>query len=265
MDNYKFVDKKREHMHTLDGQPLIGTSTVVGVISKPLTWWAAETAAVECLEAGIAIPTIREEYEQAVAGGDKKSAIDALQKKYPIFKKARFAHFESKNDKADKGTDMHAELETYVKTCIADGGLPFGPMPNLFKGKQVYEFAIWACDNVEKFLVSEGHCYSKELWVGGITDCMAEMINGQIAIIDFKSSRGAFDSQFIQIAGYDLEQAENGIFEVNGGILQEPVRISTYIVIPFGAKEFKVEKRYNTEEYKEAFKAANKLYKILNK
>ncbi|HEY5234714.1 MAG TPA: hypothetical protein VIJ14_00940 [Rhabdochlamydiaceae bacterium] len=262
MDNYKFIDKKREHMHTLDGAPLIGTSTVVGVISKPLTWWAAETAAVECLEAGEKIPTIRQEYEEAVASGDKKAGIDALQKKYPIFKKARFAHYESKNDKADKGTDMHEALELYIKDCIAMNEImPSGEDDSIF----VKSFAIWSKENVEKFLVSEGHCYSKELWTGGIVDCMVRQKNGQEAIIDFKSSREAFDSQFIQIAGYDLEQAENGIFEANGGILQEPVRISAYIVIPFGAKEFKVEKRYNTEEYKEAFKAANKLYKILNK
>lgn len=251
-------------MHTLDGAPLIGTSSVVGVISKPLTWWAAETAAVECLESGEKIPTIRQEYEEAVASGDKKAGIDALQKKYPIFKKARFAHFESKNDKADKGTDMHAELEKYVKWCIeGHGGIPLEA--KLDEIPQVLNFGKWAQENVKKFLVSEGHCYSRELWVGGITDCMAEMKDGQIAIIDFKSSREAFDGQFIQVAGYDLEQSESGILDTEGNEILPPQKITKYIIIPFGAKEFKVEERYNVEELREAFKAANKLYQFLNK
>src|SRR5258708_4411153 len=39
---YKF--DKENHLHSLDGKPLIGTSTVVGVVSKPLTWWASGLA-----------------------------------------------------------------------------------------------------------------------------------------------------------------------------------------------------------------------------
>jgi len=125
MNNYKFLDAKGEHMHTLDNRPLYGTSSIVGIISKPLTWWAAELAAVECLEAGEKIPTIREEYLAAVASDDKKKAIDALQKKYPIFKAARFAHFTSKNKKAEAGTDLHLELSNYIIACIRDNnGVP---------------------------------------------------------------------------------------------------------------------------------------------
>ena len=30
-----------EHLHSLDDKPLTGTSTVCGVLYKPLTWWAA--------------------------------------------------------------------------------------------------------------------------------------------------------------------------------------------------------------------------------
>lgn len=263
MTNYKFIDNKREHLHTLDGNPLIGTSTVVGVISKPLTWWSAELAAVECLEVGEKIPTIREEYEEAVISGDKKTAIDALQVKYPIFKKARFAHFESKNEKADKGSEMHEDLEIYVKWCIKEyEGIPQGQEGNT-RAPTRY-FAQWARENIKKFLVSEGHCYSRELWCGGITDCMAEMKDGQIAIIDFKSSREAFDGQFIQVAGYDLEQSESGILDAEGNEILPPQKVTKYIIIPFGAKEFKVEERYNVEELQEGFKAANKLYKLLN-
>lgn len=123
MKRYSF--DAAEHVHTLDGKPLIGTSSVMNVVSKPLSFWAAELAAVECLAAGERIATIREEYEAACRSANKKAAIDALQKKYPIFRKARFAHFEAKDKAADKGTDLHAQLEAYVKRCLVENnGVP---------------------------------------------------------------------------------------------------------------------------------------------
>ncbi len=262
--NYKFFDEKGAHLHTLGNNPLFGTSTVLQVISKNLTWWAAELAAVECLENGEQIPTIRAEYEEACKQPDKKAAIDALQKKYPIFKAARFAHFATKNKKAEQGTDMHAELEKYVKWCIeGNGGMPLEP--RIGEAIQVLRFSDWAISNVNKFLVTEGHCYSEALWCGGITDCMALMKNGKIAIIDFKSAKEAYDSMFLQVAAYDLQQAENGIFDADGNKILEPQKVEEYYVIPFGAPEFKVAFRVATNELRDGFRAAVVLHKLLNK
>src|SRR3990167_6163685 len=183
---YKYIDKKNEHLHTLDSEPLIGTSSVVGVIAKNLTWWPAETSAVECLEAGEKIKTIREEYLLACRSQDKKIAIDELQKKYPIFKKARFAHFADKNKKAELGVDRHEILERYVKLMISDqGGVPH-KMNGGYEG--IDSFISWAVENVKRFLLSELHCYSKDMWTGGIADVGWEDMHGQIIAGDFKSS-----------------------------------------------------------------------------
>jgi len=111
MKGYFF--EKSKHYHSFDEKPLLGISTICNVIAKNLTWWSAELSAVECLEVGEKIPTIREEYLEAKAKG--KVGIDALQKKYPIFKTARFAHFNDRNTKADKGTDLHEILEKFCK------------------------------------------------------------------------------------------------------------------------------------------------------
>src|SRR3990167_10075513 len=137
---YKFDNK--EHLHLLDGKALTGTSSVGNVLAKNLTWWAAELSAVECLEAGEQIPTIRAEYEEACNSGDKKKAIDALQKKYPLFKKARFAHFAKKNDTAKSGTDLHSLLESYVKRCIQEEGGK--PIPTDSANFEVCSFSGWA-------------------------------------------------------------------------------------------------------------------------
>ncbi len=44
---YKYYDEKGEHLHTLDDRPLIGTSTALKVLAKPLTWWASGLACAE--------------------------------------------------------------------------------------------------------------------------------------------------------------------------------------------------------------------------
>lgn len=258
---YKYIDEKGEHLHTFEGKPLIGTSSVVGVISKPLTWWAAELAAVECLEAGEKIPTIREEYLLACASSDKKKAIDELQKKYPLFKQARFAHFSDKNKKADKGTDMHTELEKYVRGCLERGG---EPEETDSEHRAVKVFSEWAVKNVKRFLYSEIHSYSEKLWVGGISDCGFEDKQGKVGIIDFKSSKEAYIGQFIQIAGYDLQLQENGGYTAEGKKIFELEKpVDYYVVFPFGAENPDAVANYDIEPLREGFKSALTLYKLL--
>lgn len=265
MNRYKFIDEGKAHLHTLDGKPLIGTSSAVQVLSKPLTWWAAELAAVACLESGEHIPTIRAEYLEATGkfGPDKKTAIDALQKKYPIFKKARFAHYDRKNEAADTGIDMHAELEKYVVYCLQsnDGR----PVDGYLGVPQVHVFARWAYANVKRFIASEGHCYSERLWTGGITDLFFEDKEGRFAVMDFKSSKDAYLSQFIQCAGYDLEIAENGILDADGNLLTKPDRPADYYaVFPFGAEHPEPKLRFDTDNLRRAFEATVTLHKIVN-
>lgn len=262
MNRYKFIDEKRQHLHTLDQKPLIGTSTVTGIISKNLTWWAAELAAVEALEAGDCIPTIREEYLAAKKLG--KPGIDALQKKYPIFKASRFAHYNAKNDAADTGTDMHAELEKYVKRTMATGeGLPYADVSGF---APVETFSLWAIQNVKKFISSEGHCYSERLWTGGIIDLVFLDMNDNLVIMDFKSSKEAYPNHFIQIAGYAIEAEESGILDANGNLMYKVEKpIEYFAVFPFGAEKPEPEYRNDTRELKAGFEAATVLHKLINK
>jgi len=269
-NEYKYLDENKAHLHTYLGKPLFGTSTVVGVLAKNLTWWSAELAAVECLEAGEKIPTIREEYLLACAQDDKKKAIDELQKKYPIFKKARFAHFGDKNAKALKGTDMHEVMEEYVTACIdRNEGKPLATFAALIdsevNAKKLQNFIDWSILNVEKFMYSEKHVYSNTLWTGGIFDVIFRHKNGKICVGDFKSSKEAYDSQFIQCAGYDEQQSENGIFNEGGYQLSGPLKIEEYYVFPFGSDKFLVDVRHNTEELREGFRSCVVLHKLTNK
>lgn len=256
---YKF--DKEAHVHSLGGRALTGTSSISGVLAKNLTWWAAELAAVECLEAGEKIPTIRDEYEKAASrpGLEKKKAIDALCKKYPVFKAARFAHFAKKNDSAKKGTDLHAQLENFVKFRMGKAKL------ELYDPK-IEPFIKWSDENVEEFIASEANCYSERLWVGGITDCVAKMKDGKLAIIDFKSAKSAYTGHFIQVAGYAIQLEENGMFSEDGKHSKKlEGKIEKLIIVPFGAEVVvpAVREFLAVDEFKKGFEQATFLYRLI--
>jgi ribosomal protein S20 len=263
MTNLKYEFDEKEHLHLLGGKALTGTSSVGNVLAKNLVWWSAELSAVECLEVGEKIPTIREEYLAAVNSGDKKKAIDKLQKKYPLFKKARFAHYVKKNKAAVEGTDLHADLEEYVKQMVHN----FDGKPTELKSytsKEVETFAEWAIKNVKEFIASEAHCYDEELWVGGITDCVALLKTGKLAIIDFKSAKEAYVGHFIQCSGYAIQVDKNGLFSKDGEHSKKlENKIEVLIVVPFGAGIVKPEIKTNIEDYKAGFRHAVGLYRLM--
>ena len=255
----KYFFDNKDHLHLLDGKPLTGTSSVGDVLAKNLTWWSAELSAVECLEAGGNIPTIRAEYEEACNSGDKKKAIDELQKKYPIFKKARFAHFDKKNKTAKEGTNLHEELEKFVKAEMGKWNYEDEDLDPKIK-----PYIEWSRNNVKEYLASEAHCFDEELWVGGITDCVAEMNDGRIAVIDFKSAKEAYVNHFIQASGYAIQIDKNGLFSEDGEHSKKlDKQIEVLIVVPFGAETVKPVVRLDVDEYKKGFEYCVGLYRLL--
>lgn len=127
----------------------------------------------------------------------------------------------------------------------------------------ILPFIEWAKTNVKQFIWSEAHCYSERLWTGGITDVGAELIDGTLAIIDFKSNKEVYASHFIQIAGYDLEIQENGIYDSTGTANKKVGTIGAYIVVPFGAKKVVPVVERDIEKYKRGFEACVSLYRLI--
>lgn len=249
MNKYRYYNEKGQHLHELNNKPLIGTSHIGDILAKNLVWWSAELSAVECLEKGEKIPTIREEYERACASDNKKKAIDELQKKYPIFKIARFAHFNKKNEKAEEGTNLHSILEDFVKTGrIGD--------------EKIMPFVEWFKKEVKSVLWSEGHCYSERLWLGGISDLGIELHNGQRGILDYKSSPVAYYNQFLQAAGYAIQVEENGVYDENGNLKLAAGQIDFIGIVPFGGTCIP-ELEYNVAEFKRSFESAVQITKHL--
>jgi len=270
--SYKYIDElnefgKPQHLHTLDDKPLIGTSSALKVLAKPLTWWASGLA---CSKFGWIkkLDTRKNSIEEVEK--NKIERLELAKKRFSEIKgfsdedylklldEAYKAHAEKLSDSADKGVDLHAELERYVKNTMK---FRFDKKPY---DEKIKPFIEWSKANVKKFIASEVHCYSSELWTGGICDCIAELNNKCLAIVDFKSSKEAYDSHFIQCAGYALQLEENGMFDRDGKVNKKlDGTIGELVVFPFGASPVEPEIRLNVAQYKEGFKNTVALYKLI--
>lgn len=264
---YKYIDENGEHLHTYIGKPLLGTSTVVNVLAKTLTYWAAGLAVEKFgwVNAKKKIKgkyvTINTEEKRLQRASEYQEAICKMPTDLylKLLDDAYKAHAVKLKDSAVSGTDLHAELENFVKSKMGY------PKPETYDPR-IIPFVTWWEENVEEPLWSEMNCYSNKLWVGGISDCGVRLKDGKIGVIDFKSAKESYDSHFIQCAGYDLEISENGGFNAAGyKTFELPKPIDFYCVIPFGADEFTMDFRYNVDELKDAFRSCVTLYKVINK
>jgi hypothetical protein len=279
-DKYRFDDSinakgKQNHVHYLNDKPLMGTSTVLSVLAKPLVWWAAGLAVGQ-----LGWTPVNEKYwedgkyktrkrpiePRIEAAGTKLAEIkEMLDDEYLALLDAGYkAHAVKLDDSADVGKNMHYELEMYIKRAIDDNhSEPFFDTENPHPA--VVLFSEWAMANVNRFIASEAYCYSKRLWTGGIVDVVYEDRHGKYGLLDFKSAQEAYDSHFMQNAGYDIAISENGIFTKEGELIMEmEQRFSHYAVLPYGLPEPQVSRKENTLDYQEGFEACVTLYRLMN-
>lgn len=187
-----FAFDKKNHVYTLDGRPLTGTTTVLGVIAKPqLISWAAKMVV---------------EYIRANA---KKQGRDYLVEPL-LLTASQNAHTQKKDDAAKHGTDAHATLEAWIKYCIKYcGGVPTAvDMVVDEKGityqiEPIEEFVKWAIRDVDHFLFSERMMYHKAHWFAGTADFAYVGKDGKRYLGDFKTSSGIYGiGYWCQVAAY---------------------------------------------------------------
>lgn len=257
----KFEFKEKGHKYTLDGKPLTGVTTILGVIAKPaLIDWAANTA-VDYVENEM--PVIGSKWEGCICentdetcdGCEENRMIEATvdwQKLNSILVEAREAHTRKRDDAGKKGTDVHKEIEVVVKGAIKNfDGYIQGSIGG--ENKQIRLFCNWATENKVKFLDSEKRMYSEKLWFAGTVDAVAE-IRGNKYVVDFKTQAKLWDrTPFLQVAGYRIMLEEMGETGYHGGLV---------VLLP---KEGGMETHYSYEyeSDKEGFLAALKIYRII--
>lgn len=263
MNRYHFENGDGQHLHTLDGKPLQGTSTVLNVLAKPLTWWASGLAVSELGWSNPKLHSTDARLANVRTYLERIKAMDAPEF-LKLLDKAYRAHSAKLDKSAKQGTDMHAELERFVQQVMEENdGVP--PKSSTSSHRAVQIFAEWAAENVARFIASEAHCYSEELHTGGIVDLVYEDKQGRIVILDFKSSKDAYLSQFFQDAGYDIAITENGMFDAAGNLICKlDKEVSYYGVFPFGMAEPAPQFHFDVAGGKTGFRSCVTLHKLIN-
>lgn len=232
----KYSFDEANHIHKLGDKPLIGVTTALGVIAKPaLVQWSANMAVSYVIEKS-------EPYY-----GPDNDLKDHYVVNGEILAQAKVSHRTKKETAGDWGTNLHKAIEEWIKGK---------KLPALdFEALQAFvKFMFWAEKEEVKFLESEKHVWSRELWIGGICDLVVE-IKGKKYIADIKTSSGIYNEAFFQMGAYDLCLKEMG--ESDG--------IAGYVVINLkkdGSMDMKT--ATDMELNRQAFKSALALHKIIN-
>lgn len=172
------------HSYLKDGVNLASVTGITGVIAKPaLIGWAVS----ECVK------YLKDRVKPGLSF-DEVQLID-------IFREAARAHTKSKDTSADIGTVVHEFVRGYIKS-------EHPPMPvNEQVRTSVDNFFAWELKHGVKFLTSEQVVYSKKYDYCGTFDNNA-LVDGELTLIDLKTSSGVYDEMFAQLAGYELARTE---------------------------------------------------------
>ena len=221
-----FVFDEKKHVYYLDGKPLSGVTSVLGVIAKPaLIGWSARMAA---------------EYVR-----ENLTSLDDLE---AVCEAAKSAHAKKRDKAADSGTDVHASVENYVRECI----LKHSGHPLATYDESLNQFVSWANDEGIRFIESEKKLYSRDLALAGTVDLVFEK-DGKRYVGDIKTYKKLWDrTPMLQCAAYSIMHEEIDGKPFDG-----------YCVIRMKDNDFEVRWSYDVDGDREAFLAALKLYRAL--
>jgi hypothetical protein len=233
----KLTFEEKGHNYFLDGKPLTGVTTILGVaLSKPqLIQWAANMAC-EYVQNKFSVET---GHTRIISNADVEE----------VLKEARYAHRSTKEKAGNFGSNVHKAIENWIKNPDYKSEL------NEAEAKAFNNFVGWAKENKVKFLESEKRLYSETNWYAGTMDLVVE-IDGKKWIGDIKTSSNIYPEHFAQCAGYHLALNEMGEYQ----------DISGYIIVNVKKNGTVDEKRViSTEVCKEFFLACLTIYRSLEK
>lgn len=175
---------EKAHRYWLDGKPVPGVTTILGVLNKPaLVYWSAKSVAEYVADNPDGVDTLRS------LGRDPM--VDALRK----------VPWQKRDDAAARGTELHLYAEQLLRgeDISLDADDPLLP---------VLEHALAFLDDwqIEPLLI-EAAVGSRTHKYAGTADLFARYVNPETgetgtAVFDWKSGKGIYPEFAMQFAAY---------------------------------------------------------------
>lgn len=230
------------HSYWVDGKRVTGVTTYLGIIdkSRALVPWAVELYRNHLI-ANIGSLTMRHIEEGAKL------------------------HTVKKEEAATIGSHVHKWIEGYIKKESPE-------MPEQKEAQiGVNAFLDWVSANKVKFISSERIIYSRKYGYVGTMDIEAK-VNGELCLIDIKTSNNIYNSYYLQTAAYVRADEEERKVKYDGRWvlrlaketeeeftkrMAEKGRVATYL--PFEAKFLDSDKGNLKRDF-DGFLACKSLY-----
>ena len=159
-----------------------------------------------------------------------------------------------KDKAADVGTIAHWLIELHLKGLEPDTS-NFAPADLSKAENAVIKFMSWWDTGKFEFVSSEIQLVSTEGY-GGTLDIMAKQ-NGELILIDLKTSKGIYDEYWFQLSAYANLYCENYPFE----------ELKRFIICRIGKEEsdsdFEIQEKQNLNWELDVFRKCLALYKAL--
>lgn len=225
-------------------------TSILDALPKPfLVPWAARVEREACLAAAGSV------YADGVEGG-VQDFLDAVEARLGPAKE----HQKQMQKAADIGTAAHEEIQRQTRKML---GLQHGPEVDLPDGALVAVMAWqdWLKGSGLTPFRTEQTVWCKELECAGTIDLLAFDPAGRLGIVDYKTSKGLYDSHHVQVATYGA--LARNFAPIEWSLL---VRIPKDINDPaFEVKELgqMYDRTLTPEELVDVFRAARVIYRAL--
>lgn len=196
------------HRYTVDGKWMPGVTTVIKALDAPaLDAWKVRTQVEGTARAAYENPPIDFEPLDAYVARMKKLAAEGLE------------HERIANAAADEGNQVHALIEWRMRTALGQTL----PRPDVSEEAAFREAGWFDWSKsvglkpvaVEARLANRTHRYS------GTIDLLAE-VDGRLSLLDWKRSKGVYESHHLQSIGYRMALEDLGFDQMPGYVLLMP-------------------------------------------
>jgi hypothetical protein len=174
------IEIDARHRYTINGRPAAGVTTVLGVKDKSagLVPWAV----------GLAVDYLAEHHEALIAGHGRE-----------VYEAARQAADAARDLAADRGTQVHAIVEKHLRGEDISGDVVGA---DVMVQNGVAAAVDWLAGIGFAPLGIEVAVGSEAEMVAGTLDAIGACGTGDIALLDWKTGKGIYDTHYAQAATY---------------------------------------------------------------